>query len=89
VLGAGGAAIPEFIKKIVEPAKAVLVLSNGSNLRELAEFGWDAPLEMPYDRAFAEWVWRLGSSYHWVKTYDLYGDALVDKATVKPYVRNN
>ena len=89
VFGGGDPATPEFMRKIVEPAKAVLLLSNGSKLRGLAEVGWYAPLDMPYYRAIAEWVRRPDSSYHLLKIYNLYGDASVDKTTVELYVRKD
>ena len=59
-----------------------------SDLRRVAEVGWDAPLEMPYYRASAKWVRQPGNSYHLWKTYDPYYDASVDKA-VELYVRND
>ena len=83
VFRTGELTISEFLQKTVEPAKAVLILSNGNKSKGLTEVGWYGPLEVPYYRATEDWVKRPGSSHHLSKTYDLYGNA-----SVELYVRN-
>jgi hypothetical protein len=87
VNGTNGPPIQEFIRQAVEPAKAVLVYSNGN--RDSSFKGWAAVDDFPYYRAVAAWVQRPGSSYHLVKTYDLYPDRPSHKAVVELYVQND
>ena len=83
VVRTGELTISEFLQKTVEPAKAVLILANGNKSKGLTEVGWYGPLEVPYYRAIEDWVKRPGSSHHFSKTYDLYGNT-----SVELYVRN-
>jgi hypothetical protein len=87
--GTSGPTIEDFLRQMVEPAKAVLVYANGSKPRGWAEVGWVANQDFPYYRAIAAWVQRPGSAHHLLKSYDLYPDASGGRATIELYVRSD
>jgi hypothetical protein len=89
VNGTDGPPIEDFLRHVVEPAKAVLVYANGSKPRGWTEVGWVANQDFPYYRAIAAWVQRPGSAHRLLKTYDLYPDASGARATIELYVRSD
>jgi hypothetical protein len=87
ISGTDAPPIQEVIRRVVEPAKAVLVYANGDKARGWAE-GF-AEEDFPYYRAIAAWVRRGGSSHHLKKTYDLYPDRAGQRSVVELYVRDD
>jgi len=57
----------EYVKKIVEPAKAVLVYRE--DIEKVAVFTYVHPANYSYFRATAAWVRRPESSHHLFKSY--------------------
>jgi hypothetical protein len=89
VEGTNAGPVSEFLQRVVEPAKAVLVYEDGNKFRGWTEVGWSPDADLLYYTAVAAWVRRPGSSHHLFKTYELYSDTPGEKATVQLYVKND
>jgi len=87
VNGTNAPPVPEYLQRLVEPAKAVLIYAGGNDRTSFKAYVED--VDYPYYRAIAAWVQRPGSSFRLVKSYNFYRERGGSNAALQLYVKDD